>query len=75
MSAVYTFNPMREFVNGHTEHVDTSFDEFIRSVGVIIFLDRGSNNLCFYVCRRHEKDYRDEHDFESRKDIFRQNMR
>jgi len=25
---VYTFNPMKEFVNGHTAHVDASFDDF-----------------------------------------------
>jgi len=54
ISSVYTFNPMREFINGHTQHVDTNFDEFIR---------------------RHDRNYRDEHDFETRKDIFRQNMR
>ena len=31
-SSIYTFNPMREFVEGHTDHVDASFNEFVRSV-------------------------------------------
>ena len=25
---IYTFNPMREFVHGHTKHVDENFDSF-----------------------------------------------
>jgi len=28
-SSIYTFNPMREFVEGHTDHVDASFNEFV----------------------------------------------
>jgi len=51
---VYSFNPMKEFVDGHEEHVDVAFDQFVR---------------------RHQKNYRDESDFQVRKDLFRQNMR
>ena len=51
---VYTFNPMKEFIDGHQDHVDDTFDHFIQ---------------------HHDKKYRDENDFEWRKDIYRQNMR
>jgi len=27
---IYVHNPMREFIEGHTHHVDTSFDDFMR---------------------------------------------
>ena len=53
-SSVYTFNPMKEFMDSDSDHVNTAFDDF---------------------AGRHDKKYPSSDEAESRKDIFRQNMR
>ncbi len=54
MDHTYTMNPMKEFVNGHKNHVDEAFHHFEE---------------------KHSKQYRDDMDRETRKDLFSQNMR
>ena len=73
--SIYTFNPMREFVEGHTDHVDASFNQFVRSDRPIL-IDAVFNVVTrTFVFSRHDRRYRDNKDMEARKDIFRQNMR
>ena len=57
--SVYTFNPMKEFVESFSDHVDDAFDRFNREHGKA-YRDDDENDL---------------RERTARKDIYRQNMR
>ncbi len=51
---VYLMNPMKEYVEGHTAHVDAAFDAFKA---------------------KHGKAYSNKRDHDTRRDIYRHNLR